>query len=72
MKLGICFSILLALLACGDGGAENNRANDEGTRDSVNSTPSAIDTTQHPNGITSGSVISTDTAAMRADTNARP
>lgn len=39
--------------------------------DTVNSSPSAIDTVQHPNGITSGSVISRDTAAMRADTTQR-
>lgn len=32
-----------------------------------NNTSSAIDTTQHPNGVTTGSVISTDTSAMTVD-----
>ncbi|MET0393965.1 MAG: hypothetical protein ABW019_12525 [Chitinophagaceae bacterium] len=32
--------------------------------------PAAIENpTQHPNGMSNGSVISTDTAAMRVDTN---
>jgi hypothetical protein len=53
--------ILLCLLAC------NN--NKEETREA----PAAIEnTTQHPNGVTGGSVISRDTAAMRVDTNQRP
>lgn len=56
MKSGITILCLMVLIACGD----------EKTEDT--STPSAIDTTQHPNGVTSGSVISTDTAAMKANT----
>ncbi len=59
-------ALLLALSACGESSGGDSRA------DSTSSTPSAIDTAQHPNGVTSGSVISTDTAAMKADTTARP
>lgn len=65
MKKAFCIPLLCAFLACGD----SNGVDDDNQIDSVTSTPSAIDTAQHPNGITSGSVISTDTAAMRADTN---
>jgi hypothetical protein len=49
--------VLLYLLAC-----NNNR---EETKEA----PAALEnTTQHPNGVTGGSVISRDTAAMRVDT----
>ena len=50
--------LLLCLFAC-------NSEEQEKTQDA----PGAIDnTTQHPNGVTNGSVMSRDTAAMRVDT----
>ena len=65
MKKAILASAMfILLLSC------NNAANDEastGDSTTLNNTPSAIDTTQHPNGITSGSVISTDTASMNVE-----
>jgi hypothetical protein len=65
------FIVALALVACGDGeGGEQHEGHD--TSGGAVSTPSAIDTAQHPNGMTNGSVISRDTAAMKADTNLRP
>ncbi|MEI6947957.1 hypothetical protein V9K67_12240 [Paraflavisolibacter sp. H34] len=57
--------ILVALWSCG--GNDNNTANEAPATEN----PSAIDTTQHPTGITSGSVISTDTAAMTPPDNTR-
>jgi hypothetical protein len=73
MKKAMCIPLLLFFIACGDGqGVENNSTGNELSGDTIDSTPSAIDTAQHPNGMTNGSVISRDTAAMRADTNARP
>ncbi|HVG14841.1 MAG TPA: hypothetical protein VM935_07770 [Chitinophagaceae bacterium] len=55
----IIFSSLVLILAVScnnEGGA--NAGSDQ-------STPKALDsTTQHPNGVTNGSVISTDTASM--------
>lgn len=57
-SLGI---VLLCLLAC-------NSSNTEKTKEA----PAAIEgSTQHPNGVTNGSVISRDTAAMRVDTTQR-
>lgn len=65
--------LFLVLLACGDrSGTDEAADSQDNLSDSIRSTPSAIDTVQHPNGVTSGSVISTDTAAMRADTSLRP
>ena len=50
--LGLC---LVAFAACGDDSA-----------DGAKEAPAAADTTtKHPNGMVNGSVISTDTAAMR-------
>jgi hypothetical protein len=60
MKICAIISIVLTFLSCG---------NEETQRTGSDSTPTAIDTTQHPNGVTSGSVISTDTAAMKVDTS---
>lgn len=69
MKKVICIPFLLAMLACSDGdGVESGDGSNHSMADSA-STPSAIDTMQHPNGVTSGSVISRDTAAMRSDTS---
>ena len=53
---------LVVLLGCADGESGSATA-----KDSLENNPSAIDTTQHPNGVTTGSVISTDTAAMKVD-----
>lgn len=61
MKRNRLFSAaLVLLLGCADG--ESGSATD-----SVENNPAAIDTTQHPNGVTTGSVISTDTAAIKLD-----
>ena len=62
------FSVLavsIVIMSCGNSG-ENSA-----TTDSMGaSTPTAIDTsTQHPNGMTNGSVISTDTASISLDNN---
>jgi hypothetical protein len=66
MKKALCIPILLVFLACG----KNDRGNVPSEAES--STPSAIDTAQHPNGMSNGSVISRDTAAMQVDSTARP
>lgn len=52
--------LLFAISACGDE-AENGMNNDP------SDTSKTADTTYHPDGVTSGSVISRDTAAMRVD-----
>jgi hypothetical protein len=72
MKKALCIPILLVFLACGNGEGveENDRGNVPSEAES--STPSAIDTAQHPNGMSNGSVISRDTAAMQVDSTARP
>lgn len=58
MKKFTIFFLLLCLYAC-------NSNEQEKTQDA----PGAIDnSTQHPNGVTNGSVMSRDTAAMRVDT----
>ena len=56
-------SLLLVstMVSCG------NNSGESGTSTGTDNNPSAIDTTQHPNGVTSGSVISTDTSAMSVD-----
>jgi hypothetical protein len=64
--------VALALVACGNGEGGEQHEGGHDTSGSAMSTPSAIDTAQHPNGMTNGSVISRDTAAMKADTNLRP
>jgi len=62
MKNYVICLVLLCLLAC-------NSSNNENTKEA----PAAIEnTTQHPNGITGGSVISRDTSAMVADSTQRP
>jgi len=58
MKTFAIFFLVLCLFAC-------NSEEQEKTQDA----PGAIDhSTQHPNGVTNGSVMSRDTAAMRVDT----
>ena len=61
-------SLLLALdfIACTDGSRVESRS-EEDSGNAAGSAPSAIDTMQHPNGVTGGAVISRDTAAMRPD-----
>ena len=51
----IIFLLLIGLASCGDSSNPNTDTE----------TPAAIDTTKHPDGLINGSVISTDTAAMR-------
>ena len=67
-KLFSAMALFTLLLSC------NNAGNDGPVTDStsINNTPSAIDTTQHPNGITNGSVISTDTASMNVENMRTP
>jgi len=56
-KIIFCLLILVLATSCNSEG--NTKGGSEG------STPTAIDTSsQHPNGVTNGSVISTDTASM--------
>lgn len=65
MKKLICASaIAILLFSCGNAGNETTGSGDS---TSITNTPSAIDTTQHPNGMTNGSVISTDTASMNVE-----
>lgn len=66
MKKLIVFSTLLIVLSScnSNGSSESNMATGDTTDKAGMTNPSAIDTTVHPNGITNGSVISTDTAAM--------
>ena len=55
-KILFCSVVLVLLISC------NNEADHANTDASA---PKALDsTTQHPNGVTGGSVISTDTASM--------
>ena len=42
----------------------SNTPKEDSSENANRTNPSAIDTTQHPTGITNGNVISTDTAAM--------
>ena len=58
------FLLMLDFIACTDGSVDPSRATEDNSNDSAGSAPSAIDTVQHPNGMTNGSVISRDTAAM--------
>jgi hypothetical protein len=55
-------TIFFAVAAC------NSETSEHNSNDGVGKTnPSAIDTTQHATGITNQNVISTDTAAMKAN-----
>ena len=57
-KIVLPLAVAFSLLSC------NNDAG-TGADNTATDAPSAVDTgTQHPNGMTNGSVISTDTAAM--------
>lgn len=63
MKKYFLASVLVAaLISCNDGSKSGDTSTDMKTN------ASATDSTQTPNGITTGSVISTDTAATRLDT----
>jgi hypothetical protein len=64
-KVILLGTVVIALFSCAD-----NNANESGTKTETN--PSAIDSkTQHPNGVTNGSVMSTDTGAMNLN-NKKP
>jgi len=60
MKKGILAAACMALLSCNDQN-NNNNTTPEGTKTNA----AANDSTPHPDGMTNGSVISTDTAAMK-------
>jgi hypothetical protein len=55
-------ALFLLMMSCANSGDNGGSTDTTGTTN-----PSAIDTTQHPNGMTNGSVISTDTAHMNVD-----
>lgn len=55
-------ALLMVLLSC------NNSNDGSNASDDMKTNASATDSTQTPNGITTGSVISADTAATRLDT----
>jgi hypothetical protein len=60
--------LILCIASCNDGsGGDIDGRSDSMSGDTMQSTPSAIDTMQHPNGMTGGGVISRDTAAMSPD-----
>lgn len=71
MKKAFYIPFLVALVACGNGEGVENNGDQTVPGEAETSTPSAIDTAQHPNGMSNGSVISRDTAAMRVDTSVR-
>ena len=54
--------LFVVLLSCNNG---NNNSN---SSDTMKTNASATDSTQTPNGVTTGDVISVDTAATRLDT----
>lgn len=63
-KILLASAVSWALFSCNDNTSTNTEAND--------TNPSVTDSTQHPNGMSNGSVISTDTASMNVDnTNVR-
>lgn len=63
-KYILSLALVTAMVSCNDGSNTNSAGGEQ-------QNPSAIDTTEHANGVTTGSVISTDTAAMRVpDTGA--
>lgn len=64
MRKLLAFSVFFITIASCNGTTDNNAATGDTTNNTGLTNPSAIDTTQHPNGITTGDVISTDTAAM--------
>jgi hypothetical protein len=71
MKKALYIPFLVTLVACGNGEGVEKNGNSNVPGDAETSTPSAIDTAQHPNGMSNGSVISRDTAAMRVDSTVR-
>ena len=61
-KILSAVALVILMMSCNNSGQNTN------TRDTTgNTNPTAIDTTQHPNGMTNGNVISTDTASMNVD-----
>lgn len=60
-KYIVASALFMVIASCNNAGDTNANS----TVADSGQNPSAIDTTQHPNGLTNGSVISTDTAAMR-------
>jgi len=69
MKSLFLMAAVCLAISCGDSNEQGDGSHHDGS--DASSTPSAIDTVQHPNGVTGGSVISTDTAAMRVDSTQR-
>ncbi len=61
-KTLLAAALFLVMMSC-----NNPSDNGNGTDTTGTTNPSAIDTTQHPNGMTNGSVISTDTAHVNVD-----
>ena len=63
-KIIIASALFIGLLSC-----NNETGGEPSLNDSISleNAPSAFDTTQHPTGITTGSVISTDTASMNVE-----
>lgn len=64
MRKLLVFSALLIALASCNGNTSKESTSGDTTKKAGLTNPSAIDTTEHPNGITNGDVISTDTSAM--------
>jgi hypothetical protein len=61
-RIIVAMAVTAFIASCNESGNSNT------TNDSAGQTnPTAIDTTQHPNGMTNGSVISTDTASMNVN-----
>ena len=63
-KIIIASALFVGLLSCNSETGGETTSNDSASREDA---PSAFDTTQHPTGITTGSVISTDTASMNVE-----
>jgi hypothetical protein len=61
MKNRMLAVVCMALFSCGN---QNNNG-DAATLDGTKTNAAANDSTSHPDGMTNGSVISTDTAAMK-------
>ena len=64
-KIVLIGAIVSVFTACGGNTADDSKAVENSTTDSVGLTnPISIDTVKHPTGMENSNVISTDTAAM--------
>jgi hypothetical protein len=63
-KITVFSALLFVLASCNSNTSNSNAANNDTASNAELTNPSAVDTTKHPDGMTNGSVISTDTAAM--------